>query len=520
MAMRSRSDEAEPTEFRPNLLTWLRGRFRLLYLAPLLAIAALLAWTLASPMGSAPDDDYHLASIWCANPLNTDACEHGAEPNSRLVPEAIRNSACYAGMPEVSGSCQLQFPLDQNDTVETDRGNFLGQYPPVFYTVMSVLAGPDILASVLLMRLLNVLLFVGLTVALCVLLPPAQRIALIGGWLIASVPLGIFLLASNNPSSWALIGVGSSWLALLGFFGSTGRRRIALGVLYVVAVVIAAGARTDAALYVVLGSAIAIWLTFRRDRGYLLSALLPVVMTIVAIAFYLGSGQQAVASTGLGSGDLQPVTPLGSHAPTDGFGRLAYNLLYVPTLWVGALGQWGLGWLDTTVPPVVWVGAAGVFAAVVFAGLVQNNTRKALAVIGMALVLWLLPTYVLMRGGNIVGENVQPRYLLPLIVLLGGLALLPAGDRLLRLSWLQLSIIGATLAVANAFALHSNIRRYVTGVDESGVNLDAGAEWWWPVGPSPMATWIIGTLAYAGLLAVFAWEVKRRGIFRDDRTLA
>ena len=57
-------------------------------------------------------------------------------------------------------------------------------------------------------------------------------------------------------------------------------------------------------------------------------------------------------------------------------------------------------------------------------------------------------------------------------------------------------------------------------VDVATANLDVGAEWWWPLGPSPMATWIIGTLAYAGLLAVFAWEVKRRGIFRDERTLA
>jgi hypothetical protein len=348
-------------------------------------------------------------------------------------------------------------------------------------------------------------------------LPANRRIPLVGGWLIASVPLGMFLLASNNPSSWALIGVGSSWLALLGFFETTGRRRIALGALYVVAVVMAAGARTDAAAYVVIGSAIAVWLTLRRDRAYLLSAILPVVMAVVAIAFYLTSGQQAAASSGLGSGDLNPVVPPGSHAPRDPLGMLAYNLLYVPTLWVGALGQWGLGWLDTSVPPIVWVGAAGVFAAAVFAGLVQNSARKAIAVIGMALVLWLLPTYVLVRGGNIVGENVQPRYLLPLILVLGALALLPAGRRLLTLSWLQLSILGATLAIANAFALHSNIRRYVTGVDQPGVNLDSGAEWWWPAGPSPMATWILGTLAYAGLLAVLGREVVKRGLVAGEQ---
>jgi hypothetical protein len=492
-------------------------RLRLLHLAPLLAVLALLAWAFASPIGSAPDDDYHLASIWCANPLNTDACATTSDQAEREVPEAIRLVACYAGAPEVSASCQDGLVFDQHVTVETNRGNFLGQYPPVFYTVMSVLVGPDIQASALLMRVLTILLFVGLTTALCLLLPADRRVPLIGGWLIASVPLGLFLLASNNPSSWALIGVGSSWLALLGWFESEGRRRIALGVLYAVTGLMAAGARTDAAVYVVIGSAAVLWLTFRRTRPYLMLSILPAAMAIAAALFYLGSGQQAVVESGLGSGDLQPDAPAGSHAPRDPFGLLAYNLLYVPTLWVGALGQWGLGWLDTTVPPVVWVGASAVFAGVVFAALSRVTVRKAIVVGGIGLVLWLLPTYVLVRGGNIVGENVQPRYLLPLILLLGGVALLPYAGRGLRLGRVQLLLIGIALVIGNAFALHSDIRRYVTGVDATGVDLDAGAEWWWPVGPGPMATWVIGSLAYAGLLAVLGREVVKHAIVDDTR---
>ena len=36
----------------------------------LAAFAALAGWSLASPAGSSPDDDYHLASIWCAQGLS------------------------------------------------------------------------------------------------------------------------------------------------------------------------------------------------------------------------------------------------------------------------------------------------------------------------------------------------------------------------------------------------------------------------------------------------------------------
>ncbi len=500
-------------------LTRLRGRLRLIYLAPVFALVALLTWTIASPIGSSPDDDYHLNSIWCANPLKSDHCQPAAEPNEREVLQLTTLSPCYAQQPERSAECLYGYLETPDATVESGRGNFLGQYPPVYYAVMSLLVGPDVVESAYLMRVLNVLLFIVITVALALLLPSNRRPVLIGGWIITTVPLAAFLLASNNPSAWAIIGVPSAWIALVGFFESTGRRQIALGAVFTLTALMAAGSRTDAAVYTVLASALAIWMTFRRDRRYLLSAILPVVLAVIALYFYAASGQSAVATGGLASaaGSVDPAND--SHAPRDVFGLVAYNLLQMPSLWVGTFGLAGLGWLDTTMPAVVWAGSAAVFAAVVFSALRGITWRKIVAVTGVALVLWLLPAYVLVAGRNVVGENVQPRYILPLIIVLGMLALLPVGDRMLKLNWFQLAIIGTTLAIANSFALHANIRRYVTGIDVATANLDSGAEWWWPVGPSPMATWIIGTLAYAGLLAVLAWEVKRRGVFRDERAI-
>src|SRR5690606_34621326 len=86
---------------------------------------------------------------------------------------------------------------------------------------------------------------------------------------------------SNNPSSWAIIGVDTSWLALVGWFESAGRRKIALAVVVAVAVVMAASARGEAAIFTVLGIVAAMILTWRRDRRFVLESILPVV----AIAF-------------------------------------------------------------------------------------------------------------------------------------------------------------------------------------------------------------------------------------------
>jgi hypothetical protein len=65
----------------------------------------------------------------------------------------------------------------------------------------------------------------------------------------------------------------------------------------------------------------------------------------------------------------------------------------------------------------------------------------------------------------------------------------------------------AALSAAHFVALHLNIRRYVTGVDQSGPNLDAGAEWWWqgPVGPN--AVWLLGSLAYTLLIAILITNI-------------
>ena len=110
---------------------------------------------------------------------------------------------------------------------------------------------------------------------------------------------------------------------------------------------------------------------------------------------------------------------------------------------------------------------------------------------------------MLTAGGDKVGEALQPRYLLPLIVLLRLLSGdQPRGPRL-RFTRVQTFAILGALALANLVALQVNIRRYVTGADQQGLNLDAGAEWWWPGFPvGPNAVWIIGALAFAGLLAV------------------
>lgn len=496
-------------------------KLKAIYFAPLLAVIALFAWALASPMGAAPDDDYHLVSTWCAQ-LDSTHCEVGDSASTRTAPEAILHSACYAAAPEQSAACQKDYDLTGDVKELTKRGNFVGAYPPLYYSVMHAFVGGDILASVVIMRLVNVLLFVGLTSVLFWLLPIPRRQTLILMWTITTVPMGMFLLASNNPSGWAITGVGTVWLAVLGYLESFGWRKWVLGALAIVGTLMAAGSRGDAAMYTILGIGAVFILTFPRVkkhwRSYGLDAILPVALVGICLAFFALSGQTQSGMSGFsGSSDAgdapvdAPVTAQG----LEGFGRFAYNLLNIPFLWAGNFGEWGLGWLDTSMPTIVSLGAISCLVAIGFTGLGRMWGRKLFVVLGAGIVLWALPLYVLTKGGQIVGESVQPRYVLPLMVLLAGLVLVTRNKSVLSFTRAQVVLIVGTLAAINLVALQINMRRYITGIDMSGVNLDAGIEWWWPGMPSPMFVWIIGSAAYAALLFIIVKQVAWPRVVAD-----
>ncbi len=503
-----------------------RRRSPIMWIAPLLALIALGSWAFASPVGSSPDDDYHLASIWCAAGDRTSLCEDGPTEDTRYVSESLLGAACFARDPAASGACQ-EGTFDDRQLVESNRGNFAGQYPPVFYSAMSVIATDDVQTSVLIMRIANTAVLVAMVTALAILLPTRHRPALLWSWLISVIPLGLFLLASINPSAWAVIGVGCAWIALLGYFDASGRRRVWLGVLFVIAMVMALGSRADAAIYFGLTVAAVVFLRFRPDRTFLRLAILPALSLVSALVALMGSRQVGVAINGFDestpvipdpaaiSGVAEQAVPAGST-----LGLIFSNLANAPSLWAGVLGSWGLGWFDTQMPYVVSLGGVGVFAAVVFLGIGVISWRKALITAAAAAALWVIPVWTLTRGGHMVGVELQPRYLLPLIVVLAGFALLAVGVRIPRLTLLQRTLVVGTSAVTQSLALFYTLRRFITGDDVNGFDLGADSEWWWTGVPGPMIVWALGTLSWAGMVVLVVRFIAAVPDLREPEPIA
>lgn len=498
----------------------MRRRFRAIWLAPLLALVALGGWVFASPAGSSPDDDYHLVSIWCAAGDRTALCEESGNPATRIVSRELVDIACFARETTESAACQYDVLDGDTAMVETKRGNFVGAYPPVYYAVMSIFAGDDVLTSILVMRFVNVLLFLGLTAALYLLLPARRRPTLLWGWLISIVPLGVFLIASNNPSSWAVIGIGSLFLSLLGSVETSGRRRLGLGVLAVLSAVMAAGARADAAVYAFFVVGAVVVLTAVRRRAYLRQLIVPGIVVLVGLASLVLSAQILSGLNGFGGTALGAPTggrgfSVAALSSGDLLGLLVNNILNTPSLWAGVFGYWALGWFDTPLPEIVAWGGVGVFAAACFTGFHDLTWRKLTVMAATVGALWFIPVFTLTRGGDPVGVEVQPRYILPLIIVLGMTALLATHERTRWFTRIQTILIMVVLGGTFSVSLYYNMRRYITGNDGTGADLGAGAEWWWTGLPNPTVVCAIAALAWIGMLFTLWRELRRPSVVTE-----
>lgn len=471
-------------------------------IAVLSIIFALSSWAVSSPIGSSPDDDYHLVSIWCGQGNRDGLCETGSKPGEVVVRDTLRvNSFCFASQPYESGNCDTS-----DGSSATTRSNG-GENPPIFYWVTSWFASDDLVASVLGIRFFNLTLIVLLFTALTILLPKHLRRVPVVSFVVSSVPLGFFIIPSTNPSSWGIAAVLISFAALLGFVTNENKtKRILLGGLSVISMFMAAGSRPDSAFYILVAIGVVAILTFSKNVGTLRNLLIAIFLMTIAAYFFFTAGNTSATVSGAPGGGIS--------GPT--LGGTISNLLNLPDLWVGVFGTWGLGWLDTPLPSSVWAITYGIFFAVAFSAIRYFDRRQTVAASVLFLALVFVPMAALYASGLQVGQFIQPRYLLPLIGLLVAAAIFRKSESAgLWLSRGQIWIIGIGLFVANTISLHTNLRRYLTGLDENQVSLNFEIEWWWVARPSedsilwfsPNYLWVFGSLSF-GLFLISLWKLR------------
>jgi hypothetical protein len=505
----------------------------------LAAAIVLVGWLLSSPPGSSPDDGYHLASIWCSRGYVDGFCLENpgaASPEERaLVPFAIKGVSCYAYDPTASAACTLEvLSTSPNQYTASSGGNITGERAPLYYWTMHAFVSEDIPAALARIRLANVAILLAMLAATMAVATAPIRRAVALTWLLASLPLGLFIVTSANTGAWGLIGLGTFWANAVSIRSAPSRlRKAAAALLAVAGLVMALGSRTEALGHTIVSIA-ALGLMYAVERstqepfrqrpaairarmtrlrlvtGGLALAALAVAVAILPISDYL-------------SGATWEIRKGHAELVRRGFGEpLLVLVLEAPQMWTGPFGdKWGLGWIDTPMPSISALAAMATFLAVLALALKDAPPAKMVATITVFAGMLVLPVLSLLWAGNVVGEQLQPRMYMALLFVLLGLALIPTSDGpVLRLGGGQRTVLVVALGIGQATALHTNMRRYVSGLDSSRyLNLNKTIEWWWADVPSPMFVWAVTSVAYVALAAFILKQFDQRTVEGVDASV-
>jgi hypothetical protein len=447
------------------------------------------AWALASPLFASPDDDQHLASVWCMKGYDTEECmPSGSEHLGRevvSVPALNDASTCFAFNPEQSAACQ-------NGAAGTGTNN--KDYPGGFYWVMSIFAGPDGERSALIMRLVSFALCMLMLAGSSLLLGERHLYRLSLVWAAVAVPLGWFLFSSNNPSGIAIAAETACFAATVSALRTSSQRlRWGSTAAAVGFAAIAAASRPDGLALSVLAVGLALVAGTRLPNHKVSGR----VWALTAVA--------ALAIVALALWTLTRVLPQSIRGaevwnPSDIFAA-------IPDQFAFYFGQEAslLGWLDTAQPEIVVSQRIFTFGIVLAVALYQPTRRRLISLIFTSLVILFIPLVWNQSLGADV--QIQPRYLLTLLLILAAIAVIDLDRSRINISRAQAMLIALAATTANAFALHTNIRRYVTGSDTQSFNLADNAEWWWSdFLLDPNWVWILGSLSFGVFALGVAWR--------------
>ena len=256
-----------------------------------------------------------------------------------------------------------------------------------------------------------------------------------------------------------------------------------------------AGSRADACVFTVMAVGLAVLLNLRRLRTHLQATAVAALCAVLAIGFFLGAGQTSALSTGLNPGQI-----VDQQSKLGVFELTLTNFMNMPMLWGGVLGSGPFGTtgvFDVGFPYVVgFLTVTGATVLAAGASWRRPSRPVALALGAAVLGLFVYPLYILGKTHLIVGAGIQPRYLLPILVMILGLVLLNGGARLSRGTALFVAVV---LSAANCLALHIQMRRYISGQDVSHLILERNKEWWWNLPVTPTLVWIIGSVGFAAM---------------------
>jgi hypothetical protein len=462
----------------------------------------LAAWSMGSAVGSSPDEDYVLTSIWCGTDGNPPYCRKDPDRYWGMILPimAAEPQLCYVRTSQdISAKCQEGI---YNQEISTELLN-RGLNPDRYFDVQRSFVGADVESSVVKMRLLNSFLAAVLIISTSAFFWKKNSELLLA-WLAVIAPVTSYFIASVNTSSWNLIGV--TIFAITFFSALRNRKDLMLSV--------PAGA---AALF-------AVWFTnsSRYEGKY-------VILLLAATIFYsefAPKNLRLTKKTALISLAILPIIYLIYNYFADVYGRvnifddprvevtegitttandlLLQNFVNLPRFIMGFFGGWGLGWFELELTHTVWLFTFQAFLLTTVFALRKSSNAHRLIFGALFTMMCIAILYANQQTFSKVGNVIQPRYFLPFFL---GIVIIAAANKTERYPNSLVVTVAILATISNSIALRDTIRRYTTGQDVFiSKSLNSPIEWWWQFGPQPETVWLAGTLAFAALWAILIYD--------------
>ena len=465
-------------------------------------------WAVSSPIGSSADDDFHLTSIFCKKDNSFCPRSDSSKSISKrviVIKKIAQLPPCFVGFPTPNSGLDRNFAKDNgrcvnkedSEFVNSNRYNQFGQYPTFFHTAMSKLIFSNLEYSVFSMRIFNVFIF-SLIIFIIISISPKNIIqSFLFSITIAFFPIGIFFVASTNPSSWVITGLITNWVFLANIFYYLSKKtyervsnlsnlhnlKLKISILgYLVTFSLPILARYDSIFYlmvaniavIILSINLKIFFNTRKKLTYSILSIFILMMTVLL----LQPGRTRIFGKNLNFIPANPTT----NQPNS----IINTLIELPNFVLSVIGgqrpywiqnpgelpweyAYGVGWLEFSLPSLVSI-CLTISGSIILANKFQEYRKK--NVIVFIFLLFCFVCYII--GWRLVHDYAawyyfQPRYVAGFVISIFGIILLNSVAT--KISSFTAFVIMVLNTTANSTAWLSIYSRYSLGTEHPFSNL-------------------------------------------------
>jgi hypothetical protein len=493
-----------------------------------LLLITFATWALSSAVGSSPDEDSVLTTIWCGEHrknIQRSASSNGdlkhdqtASENTKVTPATDfctydSDDYKYLLIPLLVASpqqCFIDSGQDESAACQSpqkeskSRKFFESAVDSRYIESLRIFVGTDVELSVVKMRLFNSLL-AAVSIGFVSSLVWKKNSDLLLAWLAGITPVTSYFIASVNTSSWTLIGTTCFTLAFIVALKNRKRSKY-----WIPTVIISQfflwftnSSRKEGKYAIILLGAAILYSEFAPKNFKLTKKAVIMVSAILPLIYLIFGYFSKPFDTGVNVFSDRRVE-VSEGITTTANNLLVNNIITLPRFITGFFGSWGLGWFELELTQTVWLFTLQAFLLIVGFALRKSSNIHRMIFGALFAMMCAAILYANQQKFGKIGEYIQPRYFLPFFL---GIVIIAAANKTERYPNSLVITVAILATISNSIALRDTIRRYTTGQDVFiSKSLNNPIEWWWQFGPQPETVWLTGTLAFAALWALLIYD--------------